>query len=220
MKKVLGSLFMLILIGIGIFAQARPNSNTLMQQNSLGIQEQRVQSRDRLHTQDIYMQQLRERDMMVQRIFNQDIQPVTVTGVVKSIIEKEAVIELNVQIDSEIYKVIVLKTLLSDIKPEENIELTGYKISVNDIKYFLANEITYQNETVNMQAFRKNFRTQLNENYKKYRDYQNYQKFKDYQDYQNYKRYRNYEDYRDYQNFRNYQQYNRQRYPEFLYYNY
>ena len=218
MKKVLVSFFMVALIGVGIFAQGGPNSNTLIQQNSFGIQErQQVQSRDQSQTQDTCMQQLRDRDMIAQRIFNQDVQPVTVTGVVKSILEKEALIELNVQIDSEIYTVRVPKTLLSDIKPEENIELTGYKISVNDIKYFVANEITYQNETVNMQAFRQNFRTQLNE---KYRDYQNYQRFKNYQDYQNYKRYRNYEDYQDYQNFRNYQRYNQQRYPEFPYYNY
>lgn len=178
-----------------------------------------IQSQNR----DNQMLQVQER--LQERIFFQNVSPVTVTGTVKTLVDNDVFLTLSLEVDSEIYSVRVPKNLLNEVKAGESIELTGYKVVINDNKNFVPLEIKYQDRIVNMQRYMKNVRSQnfeeryqrrnfqQNQNYQRYRDYQNYQDFKRYQ------LYKNYQDYQDFKRYQNYQRFNQERYQDCPYYN-
>jgi len=210
MKKVFLSFFIGILLVGSLFAQVGPANRAPMSQ---------IQSQNR----DNQMLQVQER--LQERIFFQNVSPVTVTGTVKTLVDNDVFLTLSVEVDSEIYSVRVPKNLLNEVKAGESIELTGYKVVINDNKNFVPLEIKYQDRIVNMQRYMKNVRSQnfeeryqrrnfqQNQNYQRYRDYQNYQDFKRYQ------LYKNYQDYQDFKRYQNYQRFNQERYQDCPYYN-
>ncbi|PNR89540.1 hypothetical protein X925_02595 [Petrotoga sp. 9T1HF07.CasAA.8.2] len=212
MKKVFLSFFIGILLVGSLFAQVGPAGGAPMSQ---------VQNQDPLN------QMVQDQERLQERIFFQDVSPVTITGTVKTIVDNDVFLTLSVEVDSEIYSVRVPKNFLDDVKAGESIELTGYKVVINDIKNFVPLEIKYQDRTVNMQRYMENVRSQnfeeryqedfqQNQDYQRYRDYQDYQ---DYQDFKRYQQYKNYQDYQDFQRYQNYQRFNQQRYQDCPYYN-
>lgn len=211
MKKVFLSLFIGILLVGSLFAQGGPAGGAPMSQ---------VQSQDR----DNQMLQVQER--LQERVLSQDVSPITVTGTVKTIVDDDVSLTLSVEVDSEIYSVRVPKNLLNEVKAGESIELTGYKVVINDNKNFVPLEIKYQDRIVNMQRYMENTRSQISERYQENfpqnRDYQRYRDFQNYQDFKRYQQYKDYQDYQDFQRYQNNQRFNQeryQRYPECPYYN-
>jgi hypothetical protein len=209
MKKVFLSFFIGILLVGSLFAQVGPTDGAPMSQ---------VQNQD----PDNQMFQVQER--LQERVLSQDISPVSVTGTVKTIVDDDVSLTLSVEVDSEIYSVRVPKNLLDDVKAGESIELTGYKVVINDIKNFVPLEIKYQDRTVNMQRYMENVRSQnFEERYQgNFQQNQDYQRYRDYQNYQDFKRYQQYKDYQDYQDFQRYQnnqRFNQERYQDCPYYN-
>lgn len=176
-----------------------------------------VQSQDR----DNQMLQVQER--LQERVLSQDVSPVTVTGTVKTIVDDDVSLTLSVEVDSEIYSVRVPKNLLNEVKAGESIELTGYKVVINDNKNFVPLEIKYQDRIVNMQRYMENTRSQISERYQENfpqnQDYQRYRDYQNYQDFKRYQQYKNYQDYQDFQRYQNYQRFNQQRYQDCPYYN-
>lgn len=210
MKKVFLSFFIGILLVGWLFAQVGPANGAPMSQ---------IQSQNR----DNQMLQVQER--LQERIFFQNVSPVTVTGTVKTLVDNDVFLTLSVEVDSEIYSVRVPKNLLNEVKAGESIELTGYKVVINDNKNFVPLEIKYQDRIVNMQRYMKNVRSQnFEERYQRrnFQQNQNYQRYRDYQNYQDFKRYRlykNYQDYQDFKRYQNYQRFNQERYQDCPYYN-
>jgi len=209
MKKVFLFLFIGILLVGSLFAQVGPAGGAPMSQ---------VQNQD----PDNQMFQVQER--LQERVLSQDISPVTITGTVKTIVDDDVSLTLSVEVDSEIYSVRVPKNLLDDVKAGESIELTGYKVVINDIKNFVPLEIKYQDRTVNMQRYMENVRSQnFEERYQgNFQQNQDYQRYRDYQNYQDFKRYQQYKDFQDYQDFQRYQnnqRFNQERYQDCPYYN-
>jgi hypothetical protein len=204
MKKVFLSLFIGILLVGSLFAQGGPASGASMSQ---------------VQNQDPDNQMFQDQERLQERVLSQDVSPVTVTGTVKTIVADDLFLTLSVEVDAEIYSIRVPKNLLDDVKAGESIELTGYKVIINDNKNFVPLEIKYQDRTVNMQRYMENVRSQnfeeryqgnfpQNQDYQRYRDYQNYQDFKRYQ------QYKDYQDYQDFQRYQNYERFNQQRYQE------
>jgi len=114
-------------------------------------------------------------------ILGQEIEPITATGVVKKIVESGSFVEILVEIEDETYSLKIPRDLITDIKPEETIELTGFKIKINDFGYFKPLEIKYQERTLDMIQRREklqthNFIKQDMKNYQKNWDYKNFQK--------------------------------------------
>lgn len=206
MKKLVVSMFLAILLVGSIFAQGGPVSKSPMsqEQSFVGIQNQR-------QIQDSDTQMLRDQDRLQERLLWEDVSPVTVTGTVKSTVDNEVFLTMSIEVDSEIYSLRVPKSLLEEVKPGENIEITGYKVSLNDNRTLVPLEIRYQDKTISMEQYRENIRTQAFERYQNNEpNYQNYQRernYQDYQDFQNFKRYQQYKDYKDFQDFKRYQQY-------------
>jgi len=206
MKKVFLSLFIGILLVGSLFAQVGPASGAPMSQ---------VQSQDR----DNQMLQVQER--LQERIFFQNVSPVTITGTVKTLVDDDVFLTLSVEVDSEIYSVRVPKNLLNEVKAGESIELTGYKVVINDNKNFVPLEIKYQDRIVNMQRYMENALSQnFEERYQgNFPQNQDYQRYRDYQDFKRYQQYKDYQDFQRYQNYERFKQERYQRYPECPYYN-
>jgi hypothetical protein len=209
MKKVFLSFFIGILLVGSLFAQVGPAGGAPMSQ---------VQNQDPLN------QMVQDQERLQERIFFQDVSPVTITGTVKTIVDNDVFLTLSVEVDSEIYSVRVPKNFLDDVKAGESIELTGYKVVINDIKNFVPLEIKYQDRIVNMQRYMENVRSQnfeerFQEDFQQNQDYQRYRDYQDYQDFKRYQQYKNYQDYQDFQRYQNYQRFNQQRYQDCPYYN-
>lgn len=209
MKKVFLSFFIGILLVGSLFAQVGPSSGAPMSQ---------------VQNQDPDNQMFQDQERLQERILSQDVSPVTVTGTVKTIVDNDVFLTLSVEVDSEIYSVRVPKNFLDDVKAGVSIELTGYKVVINDNKNFVPLEIKYQDKIVNMQRYMENVRSQQNFEKRYQGDFpqnQDYQRYRDYQDYQDFKRYQQYKDYEDYQDFKryqNYQRFNQERYQDCPYY--
>ncbi|RAO99850.1 hypothetical protein PW5551_02145 [Petrotoga sp. 9PW.55.5.1] len=230
MKKLFVSMFLAILVVGSIFAQGGPASNSPMsqEQSFAGIQNQR-------QIQDSDTQMLRDQDRLQERLLWEDVSPVTVTGTVKSTVDNEVFLTMSIEVDSEIYSLRVPKSFLEEVKPGENIEITGYKVSLNDNRTLVPLEIRYQDKTISMEQYRENIRTQAFEryqnnepnyqrerNYQDYKDFQDFRRYQQYKDFEEYKRYQQYKDFQnfqDFQRYQNYQRYNQQRYYDCPNYN-
>jgi len=206
MKKVFLSFFIGILLVGSMFAQGGPASQSPMSQ---------LQNQDR----DTQMFQPQER--LQERVLLQGVSPVTVTGTIRTIVDNDIFLTLSVEVDSEVYTVRAPKNILGEVKAGESIELTGYKVVINDNKNFIPLEIKYQDRIVNMQRYMENVRSQnFQERYQEeFPRNQEYQKYRDYEDFKRYQQYKDYQEYQDFQRYQNYQRFNQERYQECPYFN-
>lgn len=173
MKKFLVLVAVSIFLVGSIFSQNNPNTNLTTKQRQQIIER----------TPDIIEQrsQIEARDQMKLNDISQEIEPISVTGVIKNVVERDFFKEISVEIEDETYLLKIPHHLISDIKPEETIELTGFKIKINDFGYFKPLEIKYQERTLDMIQRREklqthNFIKQDMKNYQKNWDYKNFQK--------------------------------------------
>lgn len=176
MKKFLVFAAITILLVGSIFSQNNVNPNLMTKQRQ---RVEEIQNDTPATCNEL--QQIKVKNQMQFNILGQEIEPITATGVVKKIVESGSFVEILVEIEDETYSLKIPRDLITDIKPEETIELTGFKIKINDFGYFKPLEIKYQERTLDMIQRREklqthNFIKQDMKNYQKNWDYKNFQK--------------------------------------------
>ncbi len=152
MKKFLVLAVLSIFLVGSIFSQVKPNVNL------------KTNRRERIvdRTQNAFenRSQIQAKDQLKLNNHAQEIEPITVTGVIKNVVESDAFVELVVEIENETYSLRIQRDFITDITPENTIELTGFKIKINDYSYFKPLEIKYQDKTINMIQRKEKLRTQ------------------------------------------------------------
>lgn len=162
MKKFLVLAVLSIFLVGSIFSQVKPNVNlkTNHRERIVDRTQNAFENRSRIQANDQLKLNYHAQD--------QEIEPITVIGTIKNMVESDYFVELVVEIEDETYSLKIPHDLISDIKPEVTIELTGFKIRINDYSYFKPLEIKYQDKTINMIQRKEKFRTQ---------DFESHQRF-------------------------------------------